>query len=93
MRSTLCDSYVSTIVSYVGNERALTYELTPRTATGKLRGFLETVAAQESQHKQLSKYTELAPDGRRRFKRSKKVQNVTADVESEVRVTPWAAFL
>jgi hypothetical protein len=51
----------------VGNEFALLHELTASNARGVLRNFLSKIAAKQSQHAMLSKFTELAPDGTRRF--------------------------
>ena len=64
---TLCDSYLTTITGYIGNERALTYEVTEKTATGPLAVFLRDVSAKASHHKQLQRFTEMGPDGKRRF--------------------------
>lgn len=37
------DSYISTILDYEDNEEALLFELTPKTAYGSLKEFLEKV--------------------------------------------------
>jgi len=81
----MCDSYVSTIEGYIGNERAATFEISQATATGKLATFLREVSANETHHKMLDKYTGLGADGRRRFIRGKKLHNVSTAFEAEVR--------
>lgn len=52
-------SYVETVVSYVGNEDALLFELTPDTAYGKLKKFLKKVEKTNSENKQLAKFTSI----------------------------------
>lgn len=64
---TLTDAYVGALTSYVGNEKALLFELTQKQATGKLGAFLANVAAADSEHKMLQKYTRIDDDGVRRF--------------------------
>ena len=39
-----CDEYVRRLQEYVGNEQALTFEITPAVATGRLQTFLQQVA-------------------------------------------------
>lgn len=83
---TLCDAYLSTLAGYVGNEKALTYELTPETATGALKKFLTKVKDKASHHHQLKKFTEVV-DGQRRLLRNDKTSlvNVSAKKEEELR--------
>ena len=50
-------SYVKTVRSYIGNEDALLFELTPQTAKGKLQEFLTDVQQSNSESKQLKKFT------------------------------------
>lgn len=52
-------SYVETVTSYVGNEDALLFELTPDTAYGKLKKFLKKVEKSNSANKQLAKFTAI----------------------------------
>lgn len=51
------ESYVDTVLGYVGNNKAELFELTPHTARGKLQSFLQDVQSGNSKNKQLSKYT------------------------------------
>ena len=64
---TLTDAYLSALTSYVGNEKALLFEVTQQQATGKLGAFLAKVGAADSEHKMLLKYTRIDDDGVRRF--------------------------
>jgi uncharacterized protein (DUF2252 family) len=82
---TMCDSYVSTVEGYIGNERATVFEISDGTATGKLAGWLTEVKNNETHHKMLDKYTQVGADGRRRFKRGKKLRDVSAAFTDEVR--------
>lgn len=83
-----CDEYVRKLQEYVGNEMALTFEITPEIATGTLQDFLSSVSAAQSGHKQLSKYTEVdAKLGERRLIKSDetRLEPVSADIDQEVR--------
>lgn len=83
-----CDEYVRKLQEYVGNEIALTFEVTPEVATGTLQDFLSGVAAAQSAHKQLVKYTEVdAKLGERRLLKSAetRLEAVSAETEQEVR--------
>ena len=51
---TFTDSYLSTLQAYVGNEKALLFEMTQRAATGKLADFLAEVDKLGSQHRILT---------------------------------------
>eukprot|EP00573_Skeletonema_grethae_P001277 CAMPEP_0201687234 /NCGR_PEP_ID=MMETSP0578-20130828/1383_1 /ASSEMBLY_ACC=CAM_ASM_000663 /TAXON_ID=267565 /ORGANISM="Skeletonema grethea, Strain CCMP 1804" /LENGTH=696 /DNA_ID=CAMNT_0048171375 /DNA_START=120 /DNA_END=2210 /DNA_ORIENTATION=- len=82
--------YVKTVVNYVGNDRALVYELTRYTSTGVLRDFLEDDENKKSKSAQIEKFTELAQDGRRRFTRDSKTRLV--DVPAEIYGKIRAAF-
>ena len=82
---TLCDSYVSTLQSYVGNEKAGTFELTMSTTTGLLSQFLRETADQESNHKLLSQYTTIGADGVRRLVRNEELRSVSDAVSAKVR--------
>ena len=61
------DSYVDTVVSYVGNEDALLFELTPDTAYGVLQSFLKKVERNKSAKGQLQKFTQVNAEGIRQF--------------------------
>lgn len=50
-------SYVKTVESYMGNEDARLFELTPKTAYGVLKKFLKKVEKKKSASKQLKKFT------------------------------------
>jgi uncharacterized protein (DUF2252 family) len=85
------DEYVLTVQTYVGNERALLYELTRDTATqGLLSDFLSKTATEESLHKQLRKFTYVADNGERRFVFNDDTQ--LKPVSTEVRASVVAAF-
>jgi uncharacterized protein (DUF2252 family) len=61
------DSYVSTVLRYIGNEDALLFELTAKTTTGFLRDFLTKVQSTNSYEKQMKKYTKVDEHGHRSF--------------------------
>ena len=82
---TMCDSYVSTIEGYIGNEEAALFEISDTTATGPLSTWLREVRANQTHHKMLTKYTEMGADGKRKFKRNKKLRDVTPAFAEEVR--------
>ena len=82
--------YVKTVINYVGNDRALVYELTSQTSTGVLRDFLDDVEKRRSKNAQLEKFTEPAQNGRRRFSRDDKTRLV--DVPTEIDDKIRAAF-
>jgi len=70
-----CDTYVNTVVSYLGNEKAQTFELTAETASGMLQDFLQNVEHDNSHEELMSKYTELNDENdsySRRFVHTKK---------------------
>jgi hypothetical protein len=52
-----CNKYVSTVLSYVGNHNARSFELTRYTATGLLKDFLKKVEKKNSRKKMIKKYT------------------------------------
>ena len=84
---TLADSYIDALQSYVGNEKALLYELTPQLATGELAAFLRSVDEENSRHKLLDKYTVLdkSSGSRRLIKNADtKLEAVSAAVEAEI---------
>lgn len=64
------DTYVQTVLDYIGNERALLFELTKETTTGKLKEFLEEVENGKSMANQMKKFTEQDEEtGVRRFQK------------------------
>lgn len=68
--SSFANSYIDTVLAYIGNEKAYLFELTSETTTGKLKSFLEKVEKKKSIPKQMKKFTitdEKA--GIRRFKK------------------------
>jgi len=84
--------YVKTVIGYVGGDTALLYELTPNTSTGVLRDFLTNVESGRSQMKQVHKFTEIGPDGMRRFVRNDdtRLEDVPPELEAKIRaeITP-----
>ena len=58
------DTYIETIMSYMGNEDAETFELTQDTAEGLLRHFLRDVTKDNTHYAQLQKFV----DENRRFR-------------------------
>jgi len=64
---TLTDTYVGTVLKYIGNEDALLFELTTKTTTGFLRDFLKEVQSTDSYAKQMKKYTKVDEHGHRSF--------------------------
>ena len=61
------DSYVNTVLRYIGNEDALLFELTAKTTTGFLGAFLKKVQSTNSYEKQMKKYTKVDEHGHRSF--------------------------
>eukprot|EP00966_Prymnesium_polylepis_P335257 7390623-Prymnesium_polylepis.1 len=59
---TFTSAYVETVIGYVGNEGAVTFEITSKTAPRVLAGFLQKVEAKASSKKMLDKFTEFADD-------------------------------
>ena len=83
-----CDEYVRRLQEYVGNENALTFEVTPDVATGKLQQFLQRVEQAQSQHKQMSKFTykdERSSERRLVKSEDTALEAVSADVEEDLR--------
>lgn len=62
-------AYVKSVISYIGNEDAYLYELTPKTAKGKLKKFLKDVDDDKSIKDMLEKFTEKV-NGTRQFIKS-----------------------
>jgi uncharacterized protein (DUF2252 family) len=63
------DSYVKTVLKYIGNDDALLFELTTKTTTGFLKDFLKTVQLNGSYEKQMKKYTKVDDQGHRSFQK------------------------
>ena len=78
---------MATVQSYVGNEKALLFEMTPQVATGKLGAFLTKTQSKNSKHKMLDKFTETGPDGARTFIKddTTKLETVPADMVEKLR--------
>lgn len=64
------DTYIKTVISYVGGDREVLYEITPYTATGVLQEFLQDLEISNSANKQLSKFTEIDSSGTRRLSKN-----------------------
>jgi Uncharacterized protein conserved in bacteria (DUF2252) len=56
---TLTDSYIETVLGYLGNNDAELFELTPETTHGKLKEFLIKVRDNNSAKKQLKRFTQF----------------------------------
>jgi len=61
------DTYVQTVVNYVGNDDALVFELTKKTTSGKLKRYLEKVEKGKSSENQLSKFTTVDEETGERY--------------------------
>lgn len=61
-------AYVKSVISYIGNEDAALFELTPKTAKGKLKKFLKKVDKGKSHSELMEKFTEIVYDKRRFLK-------------------------
>ena len=86
-------TYVKTAIDYVGSDRDLLYELTPKTSTGVLRDFLVNVENNKSNLKQVHKFTEVGEDGvTRKFIRDENTNlvDVSPEIEEKIRaqITP-----
>lgn len=82
------DTYVETLIHYVGGDRELLYELTPQTATGSLKTFLTSLETEESSKKQLKRFTDVdKKTGRRSFIKddSTRLVQVSQEVEEKIR--------
>ena len=81
------DMYVETLINYVGSDRELLYELTPRTASGSLKTFLTNLRDDKSGSQMLQKFTEKDKNGARSFIYGDKTHlvKVSAEVEQAIR--------
>lgn len=79
--------YVETLISYVGSDRELLYELTPKTASGSLKTFLTNLRDDKSGRQMLQKFTEKDKNGVRYFIHSDKTHlgKVSEEVERAIR--------
>lgn len=84
---TFTETYLSTVRSYVGNERALLYEKTPQTANGKLKSFLAQVENGQSHAKELKRFTTVDSTGSRRFLKdaTTSLGAVSPQIDAEIR--------
>lgn len=78
--------YVETLINYVGSDRELLYELTPRTASGSLKTFLTDLRDDKSGRQMLEKFTEKDSNGVRYFILGDKTNlvKVSAEVEQAI---------
>ena len=78
---------MATVQGYMGNEKALLFEMTPQVATGQLGAFLAKTQSRNSKHKLLDKFTEIGPNGTRKFVKSDKtkLEAVPAEMEAKMR--------
>ena len=88
---TFTETYVNTLTSYVGNEKALLFELTSQYAKGRLGDFLRHVEQKASEAQQLGKFTRVDENGRRRFIRSKETRLTDLPEEEVPRHPPTTA--
>jgi len=77
------DKYVDTVTGYVGNEEALTFELTKETAEGALKHFLKGVEHDKSHRGQLEKFTNLTTGT---FVRNEDTRLVSVEPEIEAAI-------
>lgn len=88
-------AYVSTVESYIGNEEALTADLTLETTTGPLRNFLQTVEDDEeySRASQIKKYAKFK-GGRWKFKAGslEEPEHKLVGLDAETKAKIQAAF-
>ena len=81
------DMYVETLINYVGSDRELLYELTPKTASGSLKTFLPNLRDDKSGRQMLQKFTEKDKHGVRSFiyGDTTHLAKVSAEVEQAIR--------
>ena len=81
------DTYVETLVNYVGGDRELLYELTPGTATGRLKEFLTDLRDGKSGQGLVEKFTEMDENGDRSFIYDDKTRlvKVRPEIEQAIR--------
>jgi uncharacterized protein (DUF2252 family) len=75
------------VLKYVGGDKELEYELTPKTSVGALRDFLVDVASVDVRHDDmLDKFTLIDKNGVRRLKRDNKTRLEDVDKEMETKI-------
>ncbi|CAB9518536.1 Uncharacterized protein conserved in bacteria (DUF2252) [Seminavis robusta] len=81
------DTYVQTVINYVGSDRELTFELTPETSSGSLKAYLTDVRDDRSSERQLEKFTDVDEHGNRHFIRNDNTRlvKVSSDMEAKIR--------
>jgi uncharacterized protein (DUF2252 family) len=84
------DMYIKTVISYVGGDREMLFEITSQTAKGKLRQFLLKSELINSAHKQMHKFTEVDASGSRRFSKNNETRLVAVSPTLEGKIR--AAF-
>ena len=86
------EAYVATLEGYVGNEKALLFEMTAEHASGPLREFLEATASRNSAAEQLRVFTRVGSSGEREFIKndSTKLAEVDPSVREEI-LSGWTA--
>jgi uncharacterized protein (DUF2252 family) len=80
------DTYIKTVISYIGGDREILYEITPSTATGALREFLLDSEINNSANKQLDKFTLVDTSGTRRFLKNNETRLVTLSPKLEGKI-------
>ena len=92
----MTDAYVTTVRDYVGNEKALLYEITSTEATGRLRNFLQKVINENSRENMLRKFTSADPDGSNRhfvFDKHTRLEPVSLTPVVPSCQTPFSLFV
>jgi uncharacterized protein (DUF2252 family) len=80
------DTYIKTVVNYIGGDREILYELTPSTATGALQEFLLESEKKNSANRQLHKFTHVDNSGVRRFIKNNETRLVALSPELEGKI-------
>lgn len=92
----MTDAYVTTVRDYVGNEKALLYEITSTEATGRLRNFLTKVINENSRENMLRKFTSADADGSNRhfvFDKHTRLEPVSLTPVVPSCQTPFSLFV
>jgi len=81
------DTYVETLEDYVGGDRELLYELTPKTASGSLKKFLTNLRDDKSGKGLVQKFTKTDKHGNRSFicDDNTRLVKISAEVEQAIR--------
>jgi uncharacterized protein (DUF2252 family) len=80
------DTYINTVICYVGGDREILYEITPWTATGVLREYLLDLEINNSANKQLAHFTEVDSGGARRFSKNNETRLVALNPKLEGKI-------